>query len=1011
MPTPVYDDEKAKTGVDGSHDDLGVSDDQKKQEVADLESSFINPSINEEINSAKSPEESFSPKPEEDISDSTETNSFYKPSEKKVKVRQNFLGGNKKKQALVLSGPIILILLIAVILFLMSMLKIPNYAENIAAYRLARTASQFAKTSSRIETQKLKVSTIESDVVYKEKIYDKYSKMRGATWGKFDKYRPGLTYENMKADNKVKFNETTYKTKLGFERSKITSIVIGGEEIKLNEQKFGRILSNRNERIAFNAKLQANIDAALKSNDSIVRSKVAAKIRADLGIKLKFWDNKGKKYRGLKADEAQRLLLEESKEKITKSSSTPGITEDTKKSTDAVKKALDECITDEKCAQELIDGEDLPEKISKELNSSAAISNSKKIIGATSTAYAIAAPICMIYEGSIVNSSDDIDAANASSTASFYALASAADQQKAGDTSHEAVGAFNKKIGEGDSVPDQYMRGDTPDTSLETSPQTGGTGIYTIANTFIPNEQIANTVNSTASSQCPVFTSVAFGVGTAVVETAATAILSVFTGGGAAAGKEALKQGAVKGITQVVKTTTKRVGEAAIKTKTYSTAAKNIGTFGKRFGRDFVAIEGATVLAKLIVLSKSGLLEDGGTTHSTAFKNQVDKGANNHNNDLNRQMNYAAPMSSKNVEIDNGQIAAYLNKKEGTKPLSERYFAINNPKSITSKTIYKIATVRNQGINITKSFSTIIGNSLLIPTKALGIHRASAAEPLSEHYGIVQWGWTQEEEALKDTETYSILENALALDNSGQTEAIEQKYGTCFTDSMGTLLSNGDIKRNESGDVLEDDSRCSPKSLGPNNKDYGDLVFRWRIDKEYQNVLEQNTEIGTPTVGKNAEEQIIAEDNSNDICQAGTDKGVVDGWKDGEKYRIRVCSVQGIVVNASISANINKLMNDAKTAGLKLSGGGYRTNDQQIALRTKNGCPDVNISESSSCKTPTARPGYSNHQMGLAIDFTCSGKLITGSANSCFRWLDENAKEYGLINYKVEPWHWSVDGK
>jgi LAS superfamily LD-carboxypeptidase LdcB len=66
---------------------------------------------------------------------------------------------------------------------------------------------------------------------------------------------------------------------------------------------------------------------------------------------------------------------------------------------------------------------------------------------------------------------------------------------------------------------------------------------------------------------------------------------------------------------------------------------------------------------------------------------------------------------------------------------------------------------------------------------------------------------------------------------------------------------------------------------------------------------------------------------------------------------------------------------------------------------------------SSRCSPPTARPGSSNHERGLAIDLTCGGALIRSRSNDCFVWLEEHGAAYGLANLPSEPWHWSVDGK
>ncbi|HEV7424281.1 MAG TPA: D-alanyl-D-alanine carboxypeptidase family protein [Candidatus Paceibacterota bacterium] len=118
----------------------------------------------------------------------------------------------------------------------------------------------------------------------------------------------------------------------------------------------------------------------------------------------------------------------------------------------------------------------------------------------------------------------------------------------------------------------------------------------------------------------------------------------------------------------------------------------------------------------------------------------------------------------------------------------------------------------------------------------------------------------------------------------------------------------------------------------------------------------------------------------------------------------------GIVACGSISSNIDQMIAAAKAAGVDLSGGGYRTPEQQTALRIANCNGDVS-NQNAICKPPTAVPGRSMHQGGLAFDMTCSGVVIQSASNACFVWLQANASKYGLQNYAAEPWHWSTNGK
>jgi hypothetical protein len=124
-------------------------------------------------------------------------------------------------------------------------------------------------------------------------------------------------------------------------------------------------------------------------------------------------------------------------------------------------------------------------------------------------------------------------------------------------------------------------------------------------------------------------------------------------------------------------------------------------------------------------------------------------------------------------------------------------------------------------------------------------------------------------------------------------------------------------------------------------------------------------------------------------------------------------NIQGILVCKRISNSFEKLITDAKKSGVPLGGYGARSYESQVALRRQN-CPksgfDIYKGPSSQCVPQTARPGYSRHESGLAIDFTCSGQTIK-SNNVCFQWLSVNAGKYGFYNLPKEKWHWSIDGK
>lgn len=128
---------------------------------------------------------------------------------------------------------------------------------------------------------------------------------------------------------------------------------------------------------------------------------------------------------------------------------------------------------------------------------------------------------------------------------------------------------------------------------------------------------------------------------------------------------------------------------------------------------------------------------------------------------------------------------------------------------------------------------------------------------------------------------------------------------------------------------------------------------------------------------------------------------------------VSTTKVGPFVVATSISSNVQGLLDASKAAGLTLGGSGYRDTQRQIELRMAHcGTSSYDVWEkpSSQCSPPTARPGRSMHEKGLALDITCSGALIRSRSSPCFVWLAANAATYGLYNLPSEPWHWSVNG-
>ena len=109
------------------------------------------------------------------------------------------------------------------------------------------------------------------------------------------------------------------------------------------------------------------------------------------------------------------------------------------------------------------------------------------------------------------------------------------------------------------------------------------------------------------------------------------------------------------------------------------------------------------------------------------------------------------------------------------------------------------------------------------------------------------------------------------------------------------------------------------------------------------------------------------------------------------------CPAGGSVqVAGDISGSVERLLTDAAEAGISMCGYGYRDPADQIAVRRANcGTSSYAIYQapSSYCSPPTARPGTSMHEQGLAIDFTSGGGGTIGYGSAAYRVVEGQRRQ------------------
>jgi len=131
-------------------------------------------------------------------------------------------------------------------------------------------------------------------------------------------------------------------------------------------------------------------------------------------------------------------------------------------------------------------------------------------------------------------------------------------------------------------------------------------------------------------------------------------------------------------------------------------------------------------------------------------------------------------------------------------------------------------------------------------------------------------------------------------------------------------------------------------------------------------------------------------------CEERADSGYVRG----ERFSIDVVTVQGKPVEVATANAYLAMANAAEADGVNIRIiSGFRTMEQQRYL--------YNCYTSCSCNSCNlaARPGYSNHQSGHALD-------LNTSTGSVLRWLGRNGGRFGFARtVPSEDWHWEFWGE
>ena len=166
----------------------------------------------------------------------------------------------------------------------------------------------------------------------------------------------------------------------------------------------------------------------------------------------------------------------------------------------------------------------------------------------------------------------------------------------------------------------------------------------------------------------------------------------------------------------------------------------------------------------------------------------------------NRQITFGAPMNLEETSAAQQQAVADLRKQNSEASFTQRYFAIDNPFSLTGNLVAAMPSTMGgmaesirsglvSVISVVGSPQRLIGNIMGVFT-ARNHAFASSVSIRSDMWGVDEWGWTKEELARIDSDaSFDVANpegNDLIHSIEPRLDELNQKYGPCY--DLGYVL-------------------------------------------------------------------------------------------------------------------------------------------------------------------------------------------------------------------------------
>lgn len=814
------------------------------------------------------------------------------------------------------------------------------------------------------------------------------------------------------------FNTGTVKNRwIRGPKQGITSITVGGQNIELSPStKLNFVGNYKNDK-----KLLKELDLAMQESglfaeeSRFYRTKTVNAIMEAAGIKLSYWANKGRKIKTFKD-----AILSAYERMTTRKlrSSLPPVEEGGEKFA-------------KEFAEELDSTDDVTRAAAKASARSVGQSTIRQLAGKVSLAALVGTLYCgakdyMTQLPSVAkNKSDEMMRGAA-------LLSSAADQTANGDTTAEAVdaevkrqGSFEESYAYQRAVGVETLSDKSEDIDIADSPRVdkdtilykffeaivaiveGATGISALSalasSVPLAGDALKAAVDAYIAKACKLINSTAGQALLAIGEVALQAVAAVPSGGTSAAATTGAKVGVETAVKLTFKESLKRFSLAFVK--------KGSVEVGVQFG---VAAAFNIFLEQLKGTSQPG------TDDQRRLIGKQDAGFKLMSNQEGLQGG-GRELSVRELgrldQITKERRTALLRKKS----LWHRLASLENPYSTGSQFAVSFPTSPESLLEKTRQFAlkslnplasiANAQNRMAIATSAgSGTVYAVGGDEYNNPrtYGTVSVGWSEAELSKMQEPSYWPRENAKWVEQGRRLLDLHDKYNVCFETPLYMYgISEVQVSRVKKITVRK---YCEGAM-----KEEG--AFRYRLYRKDGGLSEDGKKVD-PKQGTLGQLVDLQEVTANSANNGGDPENPIPPPPDGERgepvpesetEQISGCG-GAVRVHKSIVENVNALCAAAQASGLNLIiGSGWRSNARQIELRRKNCGPtyyDIYQKPAGQCRPPTAIPGRSQHEAGLALDFSnCSSR-----EGACFKWLAANAATYGFYNLPAEPWHWSTTG-